>query len=93
MKVGKNGTNSWIPCLPAGPEPNMGQGTQLYKREEFPLFGKWFDETHHPELVEGEGLGEILTTIYFSNYALLSNRMRWHAVAKGSGLFLGEEDG
>jgi hypothetical protein len=21
-----------------------------------PLFGKWFDETHHPELVEGEGL-------------------------------------
>ena len=24
-----------------------------------PLFGKWFDETHHPELVEGEGLGEI----------------------------------
>ena len=25
-----------------------------------PLFGKWFDETHHPELVEGEGLGEIL---------------------------------
>ena len=25
-----------------------------------PLFGKWFDETHHPELVEGEGAGEIL---------------------------------
>jgi hypothetical protein len=24
-----------------------------------PRFGKWFDETHHPELVEGEGLGEI----------------------------------
>jgi hypothetical protein len=24
-----------------------------------PLFGKWFDETHHPELVEGEGRGEI----------------------------------
>jgi hypothetical protein len=21
-----------------------------------PLFGKWFDETHHPEHVEGEGL-------------------------------------
>jgi len=45
----------------------------LYKREEFPLFGKWFDETHHPELVEGEGLGEIFTTICLFNYELLSN--------------------
>jgi len=34
-----------LPCLPAG---------RLYKREELPLFGKWFDESHHPELVEGE---------------------------------------
>jgi hypothetical protein len=25
-----------------------------------PLFGKWFDETHHPELVEGERQGEIV---------------------------------
>ena len=25
-----------------------------------PLFEKWFDEAHHPELAEGEGLGEIL---------------------------------
>jgi len=24
-----------------------------------PLFGKGFDEAHHPELVEGEGRGEI----------------------------------
>jgi hypothetical protein len=23
--------------------------------EELPLFDKWFDETHHSELVEGEG--------------------------------------
>ena len=23
------------------------------------IFGKWFDEAHHHELVEGEGLGEI----------------------------------
>jgi len=28
----------------------------LWHRTELPLFGKWFDETHHPELVEGEGL-------------------------------------
>jgi hypothetical protein len=33
----------------------------LYKREEFPLFGK-------------EGLGEISTTICLFNYGLLSNR-------------------
>jgi len=32
----------------------------LYKREEFPLFGK-------------EGLGEIFTTICLFNYGLLSN--------------------
>jgi len=25
------------------------------------LFGKWFDEAHHPELVEGEGQGEIFS--------------------------------
>jgi hypothetical protein len=31
----------------------------LYIREELPLFGKWFDRAHHPELVEGEGRGEI----------------------------------
>jgi len=31
----------------------------LWRRTELPLFGKWFDETHHPELVEGEGRGEI----------------------------------
>ncbi len=37
----------------------MDGGASLYKREELPLFGKWFDETHHPELVEGEGRGEI----------------------------------
>ncbi len=23
-----------------------------------PLFGKWFDDAHHPELVEGEGARE-----------------------------------
>ena len=35
-----------IPLIPALP-----------KREiVIPLFGKGFDETHHPELVEGEGL-------------------------------------
>jgi len=28
----------------------------LAKEGIIPLFGKWFDETHHPELVEGEGL-------------------------------------
>jgi len=28
-------------------------------REELPLLGKWFNETHHPELVEAEGRGEI----------------------------------
>jgi len=28
----------------------------FYEKREFPLFGKWFDETHHPELVQGEGL-------------------------------------
>jgi hypothetical protein len=39
-----------LPCLPAG---------RLYKREEFPLFGK-------------EGLGEIFTTICLFNYGLLS---------------------
>jgi len=33
----------------------MDGGASLYKRGELPLFGKWFDETHHPELVEGEG--------------------------------------
>jgi len=32
----------------------------LYKREEFPLFGK-------------EGLGEIFTTIYLLNYGLIGN--------------------
>jgi hypothetical protein len=31
----------------------------LFQREELPLFGKWFDEAHHPELVEGEGRGKI----------------------------------
>jgi hypothetical protein len=31
----------------------------LFKREEFPLFGKGLDETHRPELLEGEGLGGI----------------------------------
>jgi hypothetical protein len=39
-----------LPCLPAG---------RLYKREEFPLFGK-------------EGLGEIFATICLLNYGLLS---------------------
>ena len=29
--------------------------TSLCKGEELPLFDKWFDETHHPELVEGVG--------------------------------------
>jgi len=24
-----------------------------------PLFGKWFDNAHHPELVKGEELGDI----------------------------------
>src|SRR4030042_3015273 len=28
----------------------------LFLRGKQPLFDKWFDETHHPELVEGEGL-------------------------------------
>jgi hypothetical protein len=39
--------------------------SHLYEEEEFPLFGKWFDETHHPELIEGEGLGKIFTAAYF----------------------------
>jgi hypothetical protein len=40
----------YLPCLPAG---------RLFQREELPLFGKWFDRAHHPELVEGEGRGKI----------------------------------
>jgi hypothetical protein len=27
----------------------------LPKGGRIPLFGKWFDETHHPEFAEGEG--------------------------------------
>jgi len=46
--------------------------SSLCKREEFPLFGKWFDKAHHPELAEGEGLGEIFVTICLFNYGLLS---------------------
>jgi len=43
-----------LPCLPAG---------RLYKREEFPLFGK-------------EGSGEIFTTICLFNYGLISKPHR-----------------
>ena len=42
------------------PETESLLPSTFCKREELPLFGKWFDETHHPELVEGEGRGEIL---------------------------------
>jgi len=51
-----------LPCLPAG---------RLYQREEFPLFGKWFDQAYHPKPVEGEGLGEIFATICLFNYGPL----------------------
>jgi len=37
-----------------------------------PLFGKWFDETHHLELVEGEGLGEILIGLYLFYFRFLA---------------------
>jgi len=43
-----------------GPLRNFFTPSPLPKGEiVIPLFGKWFDETHHPELVEGEGRGEI----------------------------------
>jgi hypothetical protein len=41
--------------------------SSLYKREEFPLFGK-------------EGLGEIFTTICLFNYGLLSKWKRKHII-------------
>jgi len=50
--------------LPAG---------RFYRRQEFPLFGKWFDEAHHAGLVEGEGLGEILKTIFAPSYEHYNN--------------------
>jgi hypothetical protein len=42
--------------LPSGSEAALGR--RLGRRPKggiIPLFGKWFDETYHPELVEGEG--------------------------------------
>jgi hypothetical protein len=50
-----------ISPLPS-PEPNMVQGKQALQKGGISLFGKWLDETHHPELVEGQGLREIFTT-------------------------------
>ena len=53
--------------LPSGSETALSEPEALLSRRLgrrqkggiIPLFGKWFDETHHPELVEGEGRGEI----------------------------------
>jgi len=44
---------------------------KIPKGGTIPLFGKWFDEAHHPELVEGEGLGEIFRRICLLNYGLI----------------------
>jgi len=41
----------------------------LLPKRRIPLFGKWFDGAHHPELVEGEGLAEILADL---NYTIFS---------------------
>jgi hypothetical protein len=44
------------------PLPAFGR-KKIPKGGTIPLFGKWFDKAHHPELVEGEGLGEIFRRI------------------------------
>ena len=47
-------TSFHTPCVQP---PDLWDTISLPKGEiGILLFGKWFDETHHPELVEGEGL-------------------------------------
>jgi hypothetical protein len=35
--------------------PPLPTGRQALLKGGIPLFGKWFDEAHHPEFVEAEG--------------------------------------